>query len=98
MFLCKLKIVLSSSKTTLNCTALLEKTVVGIRLTPDRSKSNLDCVQEHFLMKHLSNLNNDFKKIPCLLNNLVLTVPFKMDVCTSKLNANRYNFVIISPP
>lgn len=89
---------LSSTKTTLICTALLEKTVAGIRLSPDRSKSSLDCVQEHFLMKHLSNLNNDCKKIPRLLNNLVLAVPLKVAVCTSKLNVNRYNFEIISPP
>lgn len=88
---------LYSTRTTLICTALLEKTVVGIRHALDTVKSSLDCVQEHFLTKHLSNLNNDFKKIPCLLNNLVLTVPFKMAVCTSKVNVNRYNFVIISP-
>lgn len=87
MFLCTLRTLLCSSAVI--CTALLEKTAVGIRLALDTSKSSLDYVQEHFLIKHLSNLNNKFKKIPCLLNNLALTVPFKMALCTSKLNVNR---------
>lgn len=82
VFLRKLKLALSSTKITLICTALLEKTVVGVRLILDfvpyrRRTVAWICVQEHFRMKHLTNLNNDCKKRARLLNNLVITMPLK---------------------